>query len=82
MLVFVIPGTFIDVSHAVDSENDVLTSTDFILNSFLVNFREKATNVLSRSPMDWNITRPSGMPASAKNMQNNFPPSVAGVEWP
>lgn len=33
-------------------------------------------------PIDWNMTRLSGMPASAYTMQKALPPHVCGVECP
>jgi len=39
----------------------------------------QVTNMFSRSPMDWNMTRFSGIPANAYAMQNTFPLYVLGV---
>ena len=42
-----------------------LTSVIVILRHFLQYLSEKATKVLSRSPIDWNMTNPRGIPANA-----------------
>lgn len=59
-----------------------LTSGLAALKQRLPCLRMDATKVLSRSPMLWNMTRPSGMPTSAYTMQKERPATVAGVECP
>lgn len=44
--------------------------------------RIQAIVAFTRSPILWNITKPSGIPIKANSIQKSLPNVVDGVGWP
>lgn len=68
------PTIFIACCYCINVDAHLALSP---LLSLLMTKEEK---LLSLSPMELNMTRPSGMPIMAYTMVKNLPPSVLGVE--